>query len=118
MNRIQVRTKIPWSEIRNIRTEIEMSGYIKSLINNKVVFHNDKYDFDFVIKEIWVHDDFIERGAEVRIIIETLTEPKWYSSNEYSREDSMTIQEVFNIPNTNLGKLLPTKRPEKFGAKE
>lgn len=112
--RIQVRTKIPSGEVRNIKTEISTSGYIKSLINNKVVFHNDKYDFDFVIKEMWVHDDFIERCGEVRIIIETLNEPKGYNS----REDSITIQEVFSIPKCNLNKLLPTKRREKRGAKE
>ena len=112
--KIQVRTKIPLCEVRNIKTEISTSGYVKSLINNKVVFHNDKYDFDYVIKEIWVHDDFIERGAEIRIIIETLNEPKGYNS----REDNMTIQEVFNIPKSNLGKLLPTKRPENCGARK
>lgn len=114
--KIQVRTKVPWWEMRDIKAELNVNGYIRSLINNEVVFHNDKFDFDYVLREIWVHEDIFAREAEVRVIIETLTEPKGY--NEYSREDNMNIQEVFNIPNTNLDKLLPTKRPEKFGAKE
>ena len=113
--KIQVRTKIPWWEMRDIKAELDVNGYIRSLINNEVVFHNDKFDFDYVLKEIWMHEDIFTREVEVRVIIETLTEPKGY--NEYNREEPMTLQEVFSIPEVNLDKLLPTKRAEKFAGK-
>lgn len=98
--------------MRDIKAELDVNGYIRSLINNEVVFHNDKFDFDYVLKEIWVHEDIFAREAEVRVIIETLTEPKGY--NEYNREEPIGIENLFNIPKATLGELLPTKRPEKF----
>jgi len=101
--------------MRDIKAELDVNGYIRSLINNEVVFHNDKFDFDYVLKEIWMHEDIFTREVEVRVIIETLTEPKGY--NEYNREEPMTLQEVFSIPEVNLDKLLPTKRAEKFAGK-
>ena len=48
--------------MRDIKAEIDVNGYIRSLINNEVVFHNDKFDFDYVLKEIWVHEDIFARG--------------------------------------------------------
>lgn len=105
---IKVGTKVPWRELRDLKAELDVNAYIRSLINNEVVFHNDKFDFDYVLKEIWMHEDIFAREVEVIVIIETLTEPKGYN-----REEPMTIQEVFNIPKANLTELLPTKRPEK-----
>lgn len=91
------------ANINNLEQLLERFMY---LIDNKVVLHNDQLDKDFILLNVEIAEGIFSQEYKVRITIDILDDI-----------DKDILNKIETLKHS-LGELLPTKRAEKFGAKE
>lgn len=95
MSKLGIRTKAPLDKLKEIKRQIHDSkGYIRTAIDNKSILYNAGLDFYYILEDVFIYHDPRTNGVEVRLIIETLTQPKRY----YSEEDIISIEELLRTP--------------------
>ena len=81
--------------------------HIRHLIESREVIHNKDLNIDYVVLEVFTHENFAENCLELRVIVDILEDSR--DKEFYNQLDTLC---------DSLGELLPTKRIENRGAKE